>query len=92
MAQTAARLVDHVIPPVPVRQSVISVPKRQRWFLSERAEAIAALAVLREAEKRSHDTSRIVWAPQRPAGGAAKGSGLQPIDHSSPVKRLRKCC
>jgi hypothetical protein len=62
MAQTAARLVDHVIPPVPVRQSVISVPKRQRWFLSERAEAIAALAVLREAEKRSHDTSRIVWA------------------------------
>ena len=41
---------------------MISVPKRQRWFLSERAEAIAALAVLREAEKRSHDTSRIVWA------------------------------
>lgn len=37
MAQTAAHLVDHVIPPVPVRQWVISVPKRLRrrvirWF------------------------------------------------------------
>jgi hypothetical protein len=30
MAQTAAHLVDHVIPPVPVRQWVISVPKRRR--------------------------------------------------------------
>ena len=30
MAQTAAHLVDHVIPPVPVRQWVISVPKRLR--------------------------------------------------------------
>jgi hypothetical protein len=30
MAQTAAHLVDRVIPPVPVRQWVISVPKRLR--------------------------------------------------------------
>jgi hypothetical protein len=30
MAQTAAHLGDHVIPPVPVRQWVISVPKRRR--------------------------------------------------------------
>ena len=30
MGQTAAHLVDHVIPPVPVRQWVISVPKRLR--------------------------------------------------------------
>ena len=29
MAQTAAHLVDHVIPPVPVRQWVISVPQRK---------------------------------------------------------------
>ena len=36
MAQTAAHLVDHVIPPVPVRQWVISVPKRLRGFLSSR--------------------------------------------------------
>jgi len=37
MAQTAAHLVDHVIPPVPVRQWVVSVPKRLRWFLGFRS-------------------------------------------------------
>jgi hypothetical protein len=30
MAQTAAHLADHDISPVPVRQWVISVPKRRR--------------------------------------------------------------
>jgi hypothetical protein len=42
MAQTAAHLVDHVLPPVPVRQWVISVPKRLRCFLADRPEAVAA--------------------------------------------------
>ncbi|MFM7291328.1 MAG: hypothetical protein ACKO6B_08860, partial [Planctomycetia bacterium] len=51
MAQTAAHLADHVIPPVPVRQWVISVPKRLRGMLSagsrgmlaDRPAAVAAL-------------------------------------------------
>jgi len=43
MAQPAAHLVDRVIPPVPVRQWVISVPKRLRCFLADRPNAIAAL-------------------------------------------------
>ena len=43
MAQTAAHLVDHVIPPVPVRQWVISVPKRLRGFPADRLRAVAAL-------------------------------------------------
>ena len=43
MAQTAAHLVDHVIPPVPVRQWVISVPKRLRGMLADRPPAVAAL-------------------------------------------------
>ncbi len=43
MAQTAAHLVDHVVPPVPVRQWVISVPKRLRWHLGARPEAVSAL-------------------------------------------------
>jgi hypothetical protein len=43
MAQTAAHLVDRVIPPVPVRQWVISVPKRLRCFLADRPNAVAAL-------------------------------------------------
>ena len=36
MAATAAHLVDHVIPHVPVRQWVLSVPKRLRPFLHHR--------------------------------------------------------
>jgi len=43
MAQTAAHLVDHVMPPVPVRQWVISVPKRFRGMLADRPRAVAAL-------------------------------------------------
>jgi hypothetical protein len=43
MAQTAAHLADPVIPPVPVRQWVISVPKRLRGFLADRPTAVAAL-------------------------------------------------
>jgi hypothetical protein len=43
MAQTAAHLVDHVLPPVPVRQWVISVPKRLRGFLGDRPKAFAAV-------------------------------------------------
>ncbi len=43
MAQTAAHLADHVIPPVPVRQWVISVPKRLRGMLADRPAAVAAL-------------------------------------------------
>ena len=45
MAQTAAHFVDHVIPPVPVRQWVISVPKRLRGMLADRPRAVAALSV-----------------------------------------------
>ncbi len=53
MAQTAAHLVDHVIPPVPVRQWVISVPKRLRCFLANRPVAVVALTriLLEEIER-----------------------------------------
>ncbi|MFM8380098.1 MAG: transposase [Planctomycetia bacterium] len=43
MAQTAAHLADHVIPPVPVRQWVISVPRRLRGYLADRPQAVTAL-------------------------------------------------
>jgi hypothetical protein len=35
MAQTAAHLADHVIPPLPVRQWVLSLPKRLRYHLDD---------------------------------------------------------
>jgi hypothetical protein len=43
MAQTAAHLVDHVFPPLPVRQWVLSVPKRLRWYLEREPKAITAV-------------------------------------------------
>ena len=33
MAETAAHLTDHVFPRLPVRQWVLSVPKRLRYFM-----------------------------------------------------------
>jgi hypothetical protein len=45
MAETAAHLVDHVIPHVPVRQWVLSVPKRLRPFLHHRPRTAAMGAV-----------------------------------------------
>jgi predicted Zn-ribbon and HTH transcriptional regulator len=43
MAQTAAHLVDHVFPHVPVRQFVLSVPKRLRPFLHHRPRTAGAV-------------------------------------------------
>jgi hypothetical protein len=50
LAQTAAHLADHVIPPVPVRQWVISVPKRLRGMLADRPAAVSALTKIFIAE------------------------------------------
>lgn len=33
MAETAAHLIDHAFPPLPVRQCVLAVPNRLRYFL-----------------------------------------------------------
>ncbi len=57
MAETAAHRVDHVFPHVPVRQFVLSVPKRLRPFLHHRPDrqrraahpAAGPPATLREA-------------------------------------------
>ena len=43
MVETAAHLVDHVLPRVPFRQWVLSVPKRVRWHLREKPEVISGL-------------------------------------------------
>jgi hypothetical protein len=43
MAETAAHLVDHVFPHVPVRQFVLSVPKRLRPFLHHRPRTASAV-------------------------------------------------
>jgi Putative transposase len=43
MAETAAHLVDHVFPPLPVRQWVLAVPKRLRYFLQTDAALQGAM-------------------------------------------------
>lgn len=60
--QTAAHLVDRVIPPVPVRQWVISLPKRLRWFLADRPEAGTALTIVFLDE-----IERLLWVEFRSA-------------------------
>ena len=75
MAETAAHLVDHVFPPLPVRQWVLSVPKRLRYFLER--EPAAASAVL-------HIFLRVVDAHLRKqqsgglGAGALRGGELRP--------------
>jgi len=41
-AQTAAHLVDHVMPTLPVRQWVLCVRKRLRWYLEREPQAVSA--------------------------------------------------
>lgn len=45
MVETAAHLVDHVLPHLPVRRWVLSVPKRLRYFM--RRDGVALNMVLR---------------------------------------------
>ncbi len=87
MAQTAAHLVDHVIPPVPVRQWMISLPKRLRGVLADRPKAVAAVTKM-----FLHEIETLLGAQQatppspRPRLGAVSllhrfGSGLNRHAH-----------
>ena len=94
MAETAAHLVDHVFPHVPVRQVVLSVPKRLRPFLHHRPRTASAVlhillwalqATLREA---------CPTAPTTASFGAVSflhrfGSSLESALPLPPVRRGR---
>jgi hypothetical protein len=43
MAQTGAHIIDHVMPRVPVRQVVLSVPKRLRWYLHRDPKVVSGV-------------------------------------------------
>ncbi|MBP8296120.1 MAG: transposase zinc-binding domain-containing protein [Burkholderiales bacterium] len=53
MVATAAHLFDHVLPPLPLRQWVLSVPKRLRYFLHEDAalQGVVVRILLRVVER-----------------------------------------
>jgi hypothetical protein len=58
MAETAAHLVDRVFPPLPVRQWVLSVPKRLRWYLEREPRAVSAVLEKPEKPVESQDSMR----------------------------------
>jgi hypothetical protein len=74
MAQTAAHLVHRVIPPVPVRQWVISVPKRLRCFLADRQSAVAALTriFIEEIERLLYNAAGSSRDGDRPVAARAR--------------------
>jgi len=43
MVETAAHMIDQVLPRVPFRQWVLSVPKRVRWHMREKPEVVSGL-------------------------------------------------
>jgi len=86
MAGTAAHLVDHVFPHVPVRQFVLSVPKRLRPFLHHRPRTASAVLhiLLRALSATLKEASPT--APETAAMGAVSflhrfGSSLNPHPH-----------
>jgi hypothetical protein len=64
MAEVAAHLVDQVFPPLPVRQWVLSVAKRLRYFLQRDPEALSVVL---------HILLRVIEARLRQRSGCARG-------------------
>ena len=91
MAQTAAHLVDHVIPPVPVRQWVISVPKRLRGFLADRPAAVAALTriFIEEIERLLGAAAGVTSDASGPAAARPR-LGAQPPHAPARVRNRRR--
>jgi hypothetical protein len=69
MVETSAHMVDEVLPRVPFRQWVLSVPKRVRWHLREKPEVLGGLlkvflrAVETTIRQRSPGAPRTARAP-----------------------------
>jgi len=86
MAETAAHLVDYVIPHLPVRQWVLSVPKRLRPFLHHRPRtASAVLHILLRALQVTLREACPTAAPTASIGAVSFlhrfGSSLNPHFH-----------
>ena len=63
MVETAAHLADHVIPRLPVRQWVLSVPKRLLRYCARPAFALQRL--------REIDAERLVYESVKPGAGGS---------------------
>jgi len=86
MAATAAHLVDHVIPHVPVRQFVLSVPKRLRPYLHHRSRTASAVLHILLRALQATLRKACPTAPPSASFGAVSflhrfGSSLNPHFH-----------
>jgi len=72
MAETAAHLVDHVLPPLPVRQWVLSLPKRLGYHLQRDREALnSALRIFIDEIERHLRAQSPGAGPDARAGAVA---------------------
>ena len=77
MVETAAHLVDHVLPPLPVRQWVLSVPKRLRPFLHHNpAIAGAVLRIFLTSEAESGARLALALPSVGSRAGSCDGGGV----------------
>jgi predicted Zn-ribbon and HTH transcriptional regulator len=86
MAETAAHLVDHLFPHVPVRQFVLSVPKRLRPYLHHRPRTASAVLHILLRALRATLREACPTAPPTASIGAVSflhrfGSSLNPHFH-----------
>jgi len=65
MVETAAHLIDNVLPRVPMRQWVLSVPKRVRWHMRHKPEVVSGLL---KVFLRAVETTIRQRSPDAPAG------------------------
>ena len=93
MAQTAAHLADHVIPPVPVRQLVISVPRRLRGILADRP-AVKTVASPASAaccrDTRRSGAVRLVLDAQAEKTQACHSGSTTGSGRASPLHAIQK--
>lgn len=71
MVQTAAHLVDNVLPEAPLRQVVVSFPKWLRFYLHEDAQLFNAVIRIVQGEA---ERALIAHSPAAPAG--SRGGGI----------------
>ena len=80
MADTAAHLVDHVLPHAPVRQWVLSFPFRVRFLLASSPRMCAAVRGI-------FTRTLLGWLEQRALAAAAEGSARSHSGDSEPAAR-----
>ena len=89
MAETAAHLVDHVLPPVPIRQWVLTVPYRIRYLIAfDRDLCMASCLTSKPCKERAEGHSADLAGDAAVKGHATPGCSLLPaLSKRFPIPR-----